>query len=249
MNNLIYKKIKENISAGKKMLAVLLDPEKCIGENFEKTILELGKQQPDFIFVGGSTKSQTTDLLLSQLSEIDAPKILFPGDYSQFSKKADGLLLLSLLSGDNPDYLIGQHRKVAVAIKKTDVEVIPTGYILVDGGRESSVQKVSKTEPIGNDDIQKATSTAVAGELLGMKLIYLEAGSGALKTVTEDMILNVKQNLDIPLIVGGGIRTEEQLEQAYQNGADIVVVGNLFETNPEKITSFISLTNHFPTKK
>ncbi|PIF02669.1 MAG: geranylgeranylglyceryl/heptaprenylglyceryl phosphate synthase [Paludibacter sp.] len=241
MNREIYTKIVSKTEKGEKMLVVLLDPEKCINERLDKTLFELKKKQPDFIFVGGSTKKYSTDTLLEALKDIDVPTIVFPGDVSQFSNKADALLLLSLLSGDNPDYLIGQQRRGALDIKKSKVEVIPTAYLLIDGGKKSSVERVSKTEPISRLDIGEVVSTSVAGELLGMKLVYLEAGSGALLPISSQMISAVKNELDIPLIVGGGIRTEKALKRAYESGADIVVIGNLFETESKKISSFISL--------
>ena len=155
------------------------------------------------------------DTLLTALQAFQTPKFLFPGDASQFSKKADGILFLSLISGRNSDYLIGQHVQSALEIKASRIEVIPIGYILIDGGTDSSVSKVSQTDPIAADDIQKATATAVAGELLGMKAIYLEAGSGAKNPVAPKMIAKVKKHLNIPLIVGGGIKSKEQLKTAF----------------------------------
>ncbi len=241
MNKEVYTDIVSKIKKGRKMLAVLLDPEKCVGEQLDKTLSELKKRQPDFIFVGGSTKSHSTDKILDALKVVDVPTIIFPGDVSQFSTNADALLLLSLLSGDNPDYLIGQQKRGALDIKKSKIEVMPTAYLLIDGGKKSSIERVSKTHPISRLEIDEVVATAVAGELLGMKLVYLEAGSGALLPISSQMILAVKEMLDIPLIVGGGIRSEEALKSAYLNGADIVVVGNLFETESEKISSFISL--------
>ncbi len=248
MDKKIYSKIISKMKQGKKMLAILLDPEKCVDEKLDKTLFELQKREPDFVFVGGSTKNHSTDRIIEALKEVDAPTMIFPGDTSQFSNKADALLLLSLLSGNNLDYIIGQQKQKALKIKKSTVEVIPTAYILIDGGKKSSVEYVSKTNPIARTNIEEAVSTSVAGELLGMKLVYLEAGSGALLTVPTQMIKAVKKEIDIPLIVGGGIRDEESLKMIYQNGADIVVVGNLFETECEKISSFISLVERINEK-
>lgn len=222
------------------MLAVLLDPEKCAGALLADIMSQFSKALPDFIFIGGSNKSCSTDELVEALQDIPIPKILFPGDASQFTEGADAILFLSLISGRNPDYLIGQHVKSAQIIKKSVVEVIPVAYVLVDGGTNTSVQRVSDTAPIPSDDIDLCVSTAVAGELLGMKMVYLEAGSGAKHPVPSAVITAVKQSLDIPLIVGGGIRTEQKLREAYDAGADLVVVGNVFENEPEKITDFVN---------
>lgn len=225
------------------MLAVLLDPDKCFGELMEKMLDQLKSFHPDFIFIGGSSKNCFSDDLLSQLADIPVPKVLFPGDASQFTPKADALLFLSLISGRNTDYLIGQHVHSALKIKKSGIEVIPVGYILIDGGTDSAVKRVSKTNPIRSNDVEKSVSTAVAGELLGMKMIYLEAGSGALNPVSAEIISAVKSELNTPLIVGGGIKTTEQLKNAFDAGADLVVVGNVFESETERIEEFVRELN------
>jgi len=248
MNNL-YRNILEQKTKKKKMLAVLLDPEKCVGEVLRKTLAQLEKTLPDLLLIGGSSKSCSTNALLTTLQTIKTPKILFPGDASQFSEKADGILFLSLISGRNSDYLIGQHVQSALQIKASRIEVIPTGYILIDGGTDSSVSRISQTRPIAADDIQKATATAVAGELLGMKAIYLEAGSGAKNPVVAEMIATVKKHLDIPLIVGGGIKSKKQLKTAFEAGADLVVVGNIFESDPNKINEFVNFTRDFNSEE
>lgn len=237
--NKIYQNIEDKITKGNKMLAVLLDPEKCVGEVLDNILKALNSCMPDFIFIGGSTKKSGTYDLISALRQIPTPKILFPGDASQFTPEADGILYLSLISGRNPDYLIEQHVKSAREIHKSSVEVIPTGYILIDGGTFSSVARISETEPISQQEKDKIVTTALAGQLLGMKLIYLEAGSGAKTPVSSDIISTVKSELNIPLIVGGGIKSVEQLKLAYQSGADIVVVGNLFEKETDKIALFL----------
>lgn len=225
------------------MLAVLLDPDKCFGELMEKILDQLKSFHPDFIFIGGSSKNCFSDDLLNQLADIPVPKVLFPGDASQFTPKADALLFLSLISGRNTDYLIGQHVHSALKIKKSGIEVIPVGYILIDGGTDSAVKRVSKTNPIRSNDVEKSVSTAVAGELLGMKMIYLEAGSGALNPVSAEIISAVKSELNTPLIVGGGIKTTEQLKNAFDAGADLVVVGNVFESETERIEEFVKELN------
>ena len=164
---------------------------------------------------------------------LDVPVILFPGDYSQLTDKADAMLLLNLTSGRNAEYLIGQHVRAALRIAKSGLEVIPTGYILIDGGRATSVEYVSGTRPIPSDKPELAVATALAGELLGLKATYLEAGSGAERAVAVDTIKAVRAATEGILIVGGGIRSAEGVEAAYRAGADIVVVGTAIEKNPE----------------
>ncbi|MFV0471324.1 MAG: geranylgeranylglyceryl/heptaprenylglyceryl phosphate synthase [Paludibacteraceae bacterium] len=239
-----YRTIIENAKLGKKMIAVLLDPDKCVGTVFDKIQMLLDKNHPDFIFIGGSKTINSTNDLILALQHIPVPKILFPGDASQFSPAADAVLFLSLISGRNTDYLIGQHVSSAKNIKKSAVEVIPTGYILIDGGVDTAVKRISNTTPIAADDIETCISTALAGELLGLQLTYLEAGSGAANPVSAKMIAATKYELSHPLIVGGGIKTEQHLKSAFSAGADLAVIGNLFETQPEKIVNFIQITRN-----
>jgi len=244
--NSIYQTIQKNSEEGRKMIAVLLDPDQCRGSLLASTVAALKSNVPDFIFVGGSHTLSSTDSLIELLKEeTKAHVILFPGNASQFSTKADALLYLSLLSGRNAEFLIGQHITSSIAIKKSEIEVIPTGYLLIDGGKPSSVEYISNSRPIPRDKNEIALSTSVAAELLGMKLIYLEAGSGALFPVPAEMIEAVKIGLCIPLIVGGGIKTVEQLKNAFEAGADLVVVGNVFESNPSKISDFVEFTRSY----
>jgi phosphoglycerol geranylgeranyltransferase len=242
----IYKTIILNKERNHKMLAVLLDPDQCRGFVLSSTIAELKSNIPDFIFVGGSHTLNSIDSLIDLLKEeIKTSVVLFPGNALQFSSNAHALLYLSLLSGRNAEFLIGQHVGSAVAIKKSEIEVIPTGYLLIEGGKSTSVEYISNTRPIPSDKKEIALSTAVAGELLGMKLIYLEAGSGALEPVPADMIECVKDGLSLPLIVGGGIKSAQQLKEAFDAGADMVVVGNIFESIPSKISEFVALTKEY----
>jgi len=228
------------------MLAVLLDPDQCRGCVLASTIAELKSNTPDFIFVGGSHTLNSIDSLIDLLKEeIKTSVVLFPGNAAQFSSNAHAMLYLSLLSGRNAEFLIGQHVGSAVAIKKSEIEVIPTGYLLIDGGKPTSVEYISNTRPIPSDKKEIALSTAVAGELLGMKLIYLEAGSGAYEPVPSDMIECVKEGLSLPLIVGGGIKSAQQLKNAFDAGADMVVVGNIFETIPSMISEFVTITREY----
>jgi len=231
--NSIYSKILSSKQKGKKLLAVLLDPDKLELEKIETTINRIDPKKVDFILVGGSTvKNGITEVFVKKLKSMtNIPLVLFPGDYSQINKYADAILFLSLLSGRNPEYLIEQQIQSVPLLKETKLEIISTGYILIDGGVETAVQRVSETSPISPIDIEKIVQTACAGMYLGNKLIYLEAGSGAKNPVQSNIIKSVKNEIKIPLIVGGGIRTKQQLETAYQNGADLVVVGTAFEEN------------------
>ena len=246
----IYKTILLRKEENRKMLAVLLDPDQCRGSVLASTIAALKSNVPDFIFVGGSHAVNSIDLFVELLEEeTKASIVLFPGNASQFSTKADALLYLSLLSGRNAEFLIGQHITSSIAIKKSAIEVIPTGYLLIDGGKPSSVEYISNTRPIPRDKKEIALSTAIAAELLGMRAVYLEAGSGADFPVPAEMIEYVSEGLSLPLIVGGGIKTTGQLKNAFQAGADLVVVGNIFETEPSKIADFVAYTRSFGEEK
>jgi len=216
-----------------KLLAILLDPDKTSLDKLPKITSRIENLKANFIFVGGSfVENGITDLFVKTLKKhTKLPVILFPGDFSQLTNHADALLFLSLLSGRNPEYLIEQQIKSVPFLKNSSLEIIPTGYILIDGGTNSSVLKMSNTKPISQENIQLAVDTAVAGMYKGKQLIYLEAGSGAKFPVNSELISAVKQHISIPLIVGGGIKTKEQLHNAYENGADLVVVGTAFENN------------------
>lgn len=240
MKTEIYASILQNIANGKKMLAVLIDPDKCTNEHLQTLIPLLKEHTPNFIFVGGSQlKISFSNLIETFKKEINIPVVLFPGDVTQFSPNADALLFISLISGRNAEYLISQHVNAAIPIKKSGLEVIPTGYILIDGAKKSAVEYISNTQPIPRDKNDIALATALAGELLGMKTIYLEAGSGANMPVPLEMIQHVKSQISVPLIVGGGIKNNAQLQAAYHAGADLVVIGNVLETEPEKIEEFL----------
>jgi putative glycerol-1-phosphate prenyltransferase len=244
--NTIYRKILLNRERKQKMIAVLLDPDKCKGRVLSATVSALLSNQPDFIFVGGSHTLMPTESFIELLKEeTKSDVILFPGDASQFSGNAHAMLYLSLVSGRNPEFLIGQHITSSVAIKNSDVEVISTGYVLIDGGKPSSVEYISNTKPIPSDKKEIALSTAVAAELLGMKLVYLEAGSGATNPVPAELIEYVSCGLSLPLIVGGGIRTTEDLTAAYEAGADIVVIGNVLEHDPFKVSELVECARNF----
>ena len=224
-----------------KKLAILLDPEKA-----DLSALPITPDcHPDYIFVGGSTGGDTTPFvraLREKLSIVNCQLsiILFPGNASQFTPEADAILYLSLLSGDNPEYLVHQQVRAARAIHGSSITVIPTAYILIDGGVETSTMRVTGTKPLKPSNLQTIIDTCIAAELMGKKAIYLEAGSGAQIPVSPDIIREVRKNTSIPLIVGGGIRTPEAMQAAYSAGADIVVIGNHFESHPEELQKFLS---------
>lgn len=227
----IYQNIITAIAEGEKLLAVLIDPDKMLPEALPSFIKKLHTSVATHIFIGGSTvEDLVTDTLVVTLKKLtDLPVIIFPGDVTQITDKADALLFLSLISGRNPEYLIHKHVASVSKLRTTHLEVISTGYLLIENGKETAVQRVSKTEPMAQNNVQYIVDTAKAGELLGMKLIYLEAGSGALKSVSADIISEVKKDIQIPLIVGGGIRHINDLNKAYKAGADMVVIGTAFE--------------------
>ncbi len=219
---------------GKKKFVVLIDPDKLRLHNID-TVLHLAKvAKIDYFFVGGSLV--VSDMLEQSVRAIrkisDVPVILFPGDISQISPSADAILYLSLISGRNPELLIGKHVVSAPILKKSGLEILPTGYMLIDGGRMTTATYMSGTLPIPSDKNEIAVCTAMAGEMLGMKLIYMDAGSGAQQAIPESMIRAVSQAVDIPLIVGGGIRTPEKVLLNMKAGADVIVVGNAIEKDP-----------------
>ena len=233
----IYQNISLKKKAGKKMIAVLIDPDKLTINECTKISEKAVDASVDFFFVGSSIiTGNTFEECISILKKTSLPVILFPGNTMQISNNADGLLFLSLISGRNPEMLIGRHVLAAPVLKKTSLEIIPTGYIIIDSGTPTSVSYMSGTTPIPHDKNDIALCTAIAGEMLGLKLIYLDAGSGARLPVSSKMIEGVSKNIHIPLIVGGGIRTPEKVAEVCNAGADIVVIGNALEKDPDLIS-------------
>lgn len=232
-NKVIYSNILKAIYKREKLLAVLIDPDKMAIEMVSNFIAKVNNSIATHIFVGGSTVEESaTDKLVAVIkTHTTLPIVLFPGDVSQITNQADALLFLSLISGRNPDYLIGKHVASVSKLRKMHLEVLPTGYLLIENGKETAVQKVTNTKPMSLEHIQSIVDTAKAGELLGMKLIYIEAGSGAMQPIPSEIIKRVKNELDIPLIVGGGISTKEQLLLAFDSGANLVVIGTAFEND------------------
>ncbi|WP_405609534.1 geranylgeranylglyceryl/heptaprenylglyceryl phosphate synthase [Polaribacter sp. Asnod1-A03] len=229
----IYQNILLAKKEGKKLLAVLIDPEKIDLENIAIFFEKVHQSIATHIFIGGSTDvDNQTENVVSEIKKIThLPIVLFPGDVSQISEKADGILFLSLLSGRNPEYLIEQQIKSVPFLKNSNLEILPTGYILVDGKKETATQRVSNTKPIQQDNLELILNTALAGQFSGKNLIYIEAGSGAIEAVNQKIIKEVSGSLNIPLIIGGGIRSKKQLENAFNSGADIVVIGTAFEND------------------
>lgn len=239
--NTIYQDILKSKSENSKLLAILLDPDKVTFHNLP-TLLEKIKQSPaTHIFVGGSSfEGNNLDELIVQLKQkTTLPILLFPGNPSQISAAADGILFLMLISGRNPDYLVEYQIQSVPLIEKTNLEIISTGYILIESGSETAVERVSKTKPMPRNNIDYVAQTAKAGEFIGNKLIYLEAGSGAQNAVPLEMIKCVAEKIAIPLIVGGGIRSKKEIEDAFECGADIVVIGTAFENDTNFFSSAI----------
>jgi len=235
------------IQQQKKQLAVLIDPDKLSDEQLITTSKNAQNAEVDFFFVGGSL--MTNDMLYQSVRTLkeysSIPVILFPGNSYQIASNADAMLFLSLISGRNPDMLIGMHVLAAPYIKLSGLKTIPTGYMLIDSGKPTSVSYMSNSFPIPNDKNDIAACTAMAGEMLGMKAIFMDAGSGAKQTVPEEMISFVKGSINTPLIIGGGIRTSEKLQSILKAGADVVVVGNRFEEDPKLIFEFANVVKQF----
>jgi len=233
----VYTSLLKKKENGKKSLAVLIDPDNTSADSLEPIIQFSQDAEVDYFFVGGSlvVSDHLDECILFIKKHCSIPVLLFPGSASQISKHADALLYLSLISGRNPELLIGQHVISAPFVKKSGLEIISTGYMVVDGGASTTVSYISNATPIPADKADIAFCTAMAGEMLGMKLIYMDAGSGAKKAISEPMIAAVAQNISVPLIVGGGIRDAEKAYLNCKAGADVIVVGNAIEKEPSLI--------------
>ena len=235
----------ERISKLNSGIAILIDPDKFKTENDLNLYLEkVGYAQPDILLIGGSTVSKIDfqNCVVSAKSKISAPIVLFPGGSHQLSGEAEALLFLSLISGRNPDYLIGQHVASIDELEKLDIEIIPTSYILIDGGKKSSVEYVSNTNPIPGESYSIARKTALAGNYLGHQLIYADAGSGAIDCIRPEMIETLA-SVGSPLIIGGGIKTIEHIEIAHSAGANLVVIGNKIEEDIDFLLDLRNMTS------
>lgn len=221
----------------RKLLVVLIDPDKPAAVEAVCPYLSL----PDMIFIGGSTGDQCETCIAQLRQTTERPILLFPGNIAQFTPTADALLFLSLLNARTPDVLIQPHIHIAQQVLQSGIETVPMGYILIDGDRKSSVEIATQCIPIPQSNIREIVSTAIAGQLLGKQLIYLEAGSGAKTPISAEIIRAVRAQLSVPLIVGGGITTPEAMLHAFEAGADVVVIGNHFEQNPDEIDEFVRI--------
>ncbi|MDC7995219.1 geranylgeranylglyceryl/heptaprenylglyceryl phosphate synthase [Altibacter sp. HG106] len=226
----VYNDVLKAQQNGIPLLAILIDPDKLTSRHIADFITHL-PASTTHIFVGGSEVAPgATEALVAQLrAVIQQPIVLFPGDYQQITPQADALLFLSLVSGRNPEYLIEQHIKAVPALQNSNLAVIPTAYLLIDGGSPSAVARVTQTTPLPQSDIEAIVHTAKAAEYMGKKLIYLEAGSGAKDPVHPKIISAVCEAVTVPVIVGGGIRSKEQMDRAYSAGATMVVIGTALE--------------------
>lgn len=233
----VYQSLVEKKRLEKKSFAVLIDPDKITTSSLQHTVALAAEAKADYFFVGGSlVVSDNLDECILEIKRLcDIPVLLFPGSPSQISKQADALLYLSLISGRNPELLIGQHVISAPFIKKSGLEIISTGYMVIDGGAPTTVSYISNATPIPSDKNDIALCTAMAGEMLGSKLIYMDAGSGAKKPITEAMIAAVAKEIEVPLIIGGGIRDAEKAYNNCRAGADVIVIGNAIEKDPSLI--------------
>ncbi len=246
----IYKQLTTAKEKGEKKFCVLLDPDKLKLNKMDQ-VLDLAKEVGvDYFFIGGSlvVNNMIDNVLQSIKSRCDIPMILFPGNSFQLSYKADALLFLSLISGRNADLLIGKHVITAPFLKMSPLEIISTGYMLIDGGISTSVQYMSNTTPIPSNKEDIAVCTAIAGELLGLKMIYMDAGSGAVRPVPTPMIEAVSGAISVPLIVGGGIKDPQKVEDNLKAGADVIVVGNAIETDPGLIKELAAVFGDFRPK-
>lgn len=238
----IYESLQLAKKRGEKKFVVLVDPDKVRLGNMDRTLELAASAGVDYFFIGGSlVVNNMLDHCLKQMKErCDIPIILFPGNSFQLSYRADAILFLSLISGRNADLLIGKHVITAPYLKLSPLEIISTGYMLVDGGVPTTVSYMSNTQPIPANKDDVALCTAVAGEMLGLKMMYMDAGSGARNPVSESMIEAVSSAVKIPLIVGGGIRTAEKVRRNVEAGADVIVVGNAIEKDPQLIIDMVA---------
>lgn len=241
-DNGIYRRLCERSEKGHKHLAVLIDPDKVNNRQVLEIATTAMQAGVDYIFVGGSLvmHNQTKEWVQAIKENSNIPVILFPGSVFQITEQADALFFLSLVSGRNPELLIGQHVIAAPLLYQSNLEVMPTAYMLIDGGKPTTVSYISNSTPIPADKPQIAVCTAMAAQMLGMKIIYLDAGSGALNHVPPQMITQVKEYTQLPLIVGGGIRTPNQAAELCRAGADLLVIGNVLETNPGLVFEMVA---------
>lgn len=251
MKQHIYKELLERKQKGQKSFAVLIDPDKVNPPAIEQLVKLSVDAGVDYFLVGGSLViSNQLDEVVQQIkAACDIPVILFPGSPSQVSKYADGLLYLSLISGRNPELLIGQHVISAPFVKQSGLEIISTAYMVVDGGAPTTVSYISNAAPLPSDKNEIAMCTAMAGEMLGMKVVYMDAGSGAKRPISESMIQAVAQQIEAPLIIGGGITDPEKAYRNCKAGADVIVIGNAIEKDANLIKEMAAAIHSVPVVK
>jgi len=219
---------------GKKSIALLLDPDKAKGDSLRNILSIAKKSNTDFILAGGSLTFNSIDNLIDNIRELcSIPVILFPGNLLQLTHNADIIMLLSLISGRNPELLIGNHVIAAPHLKDVKEKLVSVGYILISCGNKTSVEYISQTEAIPSDKPEIVVATALAGEMLGLQMIYLEAGSGANSHVPLGIIKAVRENISIPIAVGGGIKSKNEVEDIFNAGANLIILGNACEKNPD----------------
>ena len=231
---------------GSKSIALLLDPDKAKGKALADILKAANESKTDYIFVGGSLTFNSIDNLINEVKKLcSIPVILFPGNLLQLTLNADIILLLSLISGRNPELLIGNHVLAAPFLKNERDKLVSVGYILINCGNKTSVEYISQTEAIPSDKPDIAVATALAGEMLGLQMIYLEAGSGASKPVPQNIIKAVRDNITIPLAVGGGMKNKHEVEEIFKAGADLIILGNGCEKNPELLNEACRIRDNF----
>ena len=235
MNRGIFNTFLTTCETKKKQVSVLIDPDNRNFGQLEKLLVLCNQKPIDFLLIGGSLLSngniEETILFVKEKTKI--PIIIFPGTTHQICDKADAIFLLSLVSGRNPELLIGKHVESAFRLKNSGLEIIPTAYMLIDGGRATTASYISFTQPLPGDKPMLAAATALAAGQLGMKLLYVDSGSGALNPVSAETIKHIKLNTNLPLIIGGGLRNKQAIANAFEAGADMVVIGNALEQNPD----------------
>jgi phosphoglycerol geranylgeranyltransferase len=233
-----YEQLKDR---SRKRMALLVDPDRYDDKSLDGLIERINIHPPDLLLVGGSILFKPIEIPITALKlGTRVPVFIFPGNLFQLSDRADGILFISLISGRNPELLVGNHVLAAPHLNRSGIEVIPTAYMLIGDGHPTSVEYMSHTAPIPGDKTDIAVATAMAGEMLGLRAVYLEAGSGASHPVDSGLIRAIRQNISLPLIVGGGIRSAETALELYQAGADMIVVGNAVQRNPDLIPDFCS---------
>ena len=238
--------MKANSFPGRKSIALLLDPDKSKGVSLRKILKIAGESKTDYILAGGSLTFNSIDILIDSIRELcSIPIVLFPGNLLQLTQKADIILLLSLISGRNPELLIGNHVIASPFLRNVREKLVSVGYILISCGSKTSVEYISQTEAIPSDKSDIAVATALAGEMLGLRMIYLEAGSGASGPVPVSLIKAVRENISIPLAVGGGIKSRKEVKEIFNAGADLIILGNGCEKNPELLKDACRIRDEF----